>query len=65
MYKRQDYARVCQRYVRLEAARSTPGHGLGLSLASSVALAHGGQMTLGDAKPGLLATLILRNVSAP
>ncbi len=52
-------ARVQERFVRLEASRSTPGTGLGLSLASAaVRLAHG-TFDLGDAAPGLIVTLRL------
>jgi signal transduction histidine kinase len=32
--------RVLERFVRLEVARSTPGHGLGLSLVKAIATAH-------------------------
>lgn len=48
-----DRERVQHRFVRLEAARSTPGHGLGLSLVRAIARAHGAGLTLTDAKPGL------------
>jgi signal transduction histidine kinase len=49
--------RVRQRFVRLDAARSTPGSGLGLSLVAAVARLHGATLTLGDAFPGLTVTL--------
>lgn len=49
--------RVQQRFVRLETARGTAGHGLGLSLVRAIALAHGATLTLGDARPGLVVTL--------
>ena len=52
-----DRGHAVQRFVRLEASRTLPGSGLGLSLASAVATLHGGDLTLGDAKPGLRATL--------
>ncbi len=52
-----DRARVLQRFVRLEASRSTPGHGLGLSLARAIAEAHGASFELGDANPGLVALI--------
>ena len=48
-----------ERFVRLDTSRSQPGSGLGLSLASAVATLHGGELRLGDAHPGLVATLML------
>jgi len=54
-----DRVRVLQRFVRLETSRSTPGHGLGLSLAAAIAKAHGGSLTLDEATPGLIATLTI------
>lgn len=49
----EDRARVLQRFVRLERSRSTPGHGLGLSLAAAIARAHFATIELSDAAPGL------------
>lgn len=54
-----DRQRAVERFVRLEASRTQPGSGLGLSLASAVATLHGGDMRLGDARPGLRATLAI------
>jgi signal transduction histidine kinase len=54
-----DRGHAVERFVRLEASRTLPGSGLGLSLASAVATLHGGDLTLGDATPGLRATLAL------
>jgi signal transduction histidine kinase len=51
--------RVLERFVRLEAARSRPGFGLGLSLAAAVARLHGGVLRLNDNAPGLKAVLCL------
>ncbi|HEY0571559.1 MAG TPA: ATP-binding protein [Enterovirga sp.] len=51
--------RVLERFVRLEAARSRPGFGLGLSLAAAVARLHGGVLRLNDNHPGLKAVLCL------
>jgi signal transduction histidine kinase len=48
-----------ERFVRLDSSRSQPGSGLGLSLAAAVATLHGGELRLGDAHPGLVATLML------
>lgn len=59
-----DRARVLQRFVRLESSRSTSGHGLGLSLVSAIAAAHGARLTLGDAAPGLIVTLTFSRKSA-
>jgi len=54
-----DRKHAIERFVRLEASRTQPGSGLGLSLASAVATLHGGELRLGDARPGLVATLVL------
>lgn len=62
----EDRARVVQRFVRLENSRSEPGAGLGLSLVSAVAEAHGGRLELsegpgkvGNMGPGLRVALVL------
>ncbi len=52
-----DRVRVTERFVRLDAARSTAGHGLGLSLVKAIAEAHGGRLELRDRAPGLDASL--------
>jgi len=54
-----DRRHAVERFVRLEASRTQPGSGLGLSLASAVATLHGGELRLGDAHPGLSATLAI------
>jgi signal transduction histidine kinase len=54
-----DRKHAIERFVRLEASRTLPGSGLGLSLASAVATLHGGELRLGDAHPGLVATLVV------
>jgi signal transduction histidine kinase len=54
-----DRGRAVERFVRLEASRTLPGSGLGLSLAAAVATLHGGELRLSDNHPGLLATLVL------
>ena len=54
-----DRQRAVERFVRLEASRTKPGSGLGLSLASAVATLHGGDLRLSDARPGLRATLAI------
>ena len=60
----EDRERVIERFVRLEAARTTPGAGLGLSLVAAVAELHEGRFELedglgGSSGPGLRAVLIL------
>jgi signal transduction histidine kinase len=52
-----DRARVLQRFVRLDATRSTPGSGLGLSLVDAVAKLHGAELMLTDNRPGLKVSL--------
>ena len=54
-----DRQHAVERFVRLEASRTLPGSGLGLSLASAVATLHGGELRLSDAHPGLRATLAI------
>jgi signal transduction histidine kinase len=54
-----DRKHAVERFVRLEASRTQPGSGLGLSLASAVATLHGGELRLADAHPGLSATLAI------
>jgi signal transduction histidine kinase len=58
-----DRKHAVERFVRLEASRTQPGSGLGLSLASAVATLHGGDLRLGDAHPGLTATLAIPALS--
>jgi len=54
-----DRERVLDRFVRLEASRSEPGSGLGLSLVAAVARLHGGSLSLEDNAPGLRVVLAL------
>ncbi len=59
-----DRRRAGERFFRADAARSTPGSGLGLSLVRAVAALHGGQVALsettpGAGQPGLTVTLRL------
>jgi signal transduction histidine kinase len=54
-----DRKHAVERFVRLDSSRSQPGSGLGLSLASAVATLHGGELRLGGAHPGLVATLAI------
>ena len=52
-----DRERVLKRFVRLEASRSTPGTGLGLTLVKAIADLHNARLELGDNRPGLRVTL--------
>lgn len=54
------HGKVVQRFYRVDASRSEPGHGLGLSLVQAVAQLHGAELRLADAAPGLEVTLRLR-----
>ena len=54
-----DRKRVVERFVRLDASRTKPGSGLGLSLVSGVAKLHGGRFELLGREPGLNARLAL------
>ncbi|WP_417680169.1 ATP-binding protein [Roseibium sp.] len=56
----EDADRVRRRFVRLDASRSAPGYGLGLSLVNAVARLHGGSLVLQDANPGLSAVIDLK-----
>ncbi|MDB5669350.1 MAG: Periplasmic sensor signal transduction histidine kinase [Alphaproteobacteria bacterium] len=49
----EESERVFGRFIRLERSRSTPGHGLGLSLVAAIAKAHGGEVRIEDNRPGV------------
>jgi signal transduction histidine kinase len=59
-----DRERAIERFVRLDASRSKPGNGLGLSLAAGVMKLHGGRLVLEDNEPGLRARLVLPRLAA-
>lgn len=54
-----DRERIVERFIRLEASRSAPGHGLGLNLAAAIAGLHGGALRFADNDPGLRAIVEL------
>jgi signal transduction histidine kinase len=49
--------KVFRRFYRLDASRTTPGNGLGLSLVAAIADLHRIEVTLEDTAPGLCVTL--------
>jgi signal transduction histidine kinase len=51
--------KVLQRFFRLEASRTTPGNGLGLSLVDAIAKMHDAKLELSDAAPGLCVSVAL------
>ncbi|MEL6201377.1 MAG: ATP-binding protein [Pseudomonadota bacterium] len=57
-----DRDRVLERFVRLDASRTSNrkvrGSGLGLSLVSAIMKQHNGMLELDDARPGLIARLV-------
>jgi signal transduction histidine kinase len=54
-----DASRIQQRFVRLDAARSQPGNGLGLALVRAVVDQHMGSLAVEDNAPGLRVSLEL------
>ena len=56
--------RVLDRFVRLDASRSAPGAGLGLSLVSAVARLHRATLSLTDNAPGLHVAIRFPHVLA-
>lgn len=53
-----DRERATERFVRLEASRSQPGSGLGLSLAKAVMKFHGGRLELSGGERGLAVAMV-------
>ncbi len=53
--------KALQRFTRLDASRTRPGQGLGLSLVQVVAQMHGGTVHLEDANPGLRVIMKIHN----
>jgi signal transduction histidine kinase len=57
-----DHARVLERFVRLDASRSVPGTGLGLSLVAAIADLHDAKLMLEDNAPGLKSSIVFAQV---
>ena len=49
----REHENVFRRFYRLERERTSPGHGLGLSLVRAIADLHGAAVDLADNRPGL------------
>ena len=60
-----DRARVHERFVRVDPARTTPGSGLGLAIAAACAKLHRGVLALEDNAPGLRVVMTLSGPDAP
>jgi signal transduction histidine kinase len=50
--------RILEPYTRLDASRSTPGSGLGLSVVAAIARAHELALAVEDAQPGLRVSMV-------
>jgi signal transduction histidine kinase len=57
--------KVFQRFFRLEGSRTTPGSGLGLSLAAAIAKLHDATLTLSDNRPGLCVIVAFPVIERP
>lgn len=57
-----DRTHALSRFGRLDAARSTPGAGLGMALVEAVARLHDGRVELADNGPGLTVQIVLPGV---
>ncbi|PJG45982.1 two-component sensor histidine kinase [Sphingobium sp. LB126] len=55
----QDRAKALDRFGRLSGGGQVKGYGFGLPLVAAIARLHGGTLELEDARPGLLARVIL------
>ena len=60
----EDRTRILQRFFRTERSRTTPGHGLGLSLVAAVAWAHRGSVTVDTPGRGLHVTMTVPRLAA-
>jgi signal transduction histidine kinase len=54
---KEERGNVFRRLYRLEKSRTSPGHGLGLSLVSAIVFLHEGTIELADSSPGLKVTV--------
>jgi signal transduction histidine kinase len=57
-------SKVITRFYRLDRSRSLPGNGLGLPIVSAISHLHSGVLSLDDARPGLIARIVLPSIPA-
>ena len=55
----EERPKVVTRFYRLDRSRSLPGHGLGLAIVTAISHLHHGSLSLEDARPGLIARIVL------
>jgi signal transduction histidine kinase len=53
----EDRNRIVQRFTRLDASRTTAGHGLGLNLVAAIVRLHNARLVFVDNRPGLVVTI--------
>lgn len=58
----QELAHVTEPFYRLDSSRTSPGHGLGLSLVAAIVAAHDAQLIFVSRQPGLEVNLVCRRV---
>lgn len=59
----QDLERITGRFIRLDGARDSSGHGLGLNMVAAIADLHDADLSLRDNHPGLAVTLTFAALS--
>jgi signal transduction histidine kinase len=62
---REEIDNVQRRFVRLDAARSEPGNGLGLALVRAVVEQHRGSLAIENTHPGLRITMEIESAAGP
>jgi len=55
----EELPKLAGRFYRMDRSRHQPGNGLGLAIVSAIASLHNGKLQLGDAQPGLRASILL------
>lgn len=60
-----EHERVFDRLVRLDSSRSTPGHGLGLSMVAAIASAHEGKVRVLPSEQGMIVEFAMAALAQP